>query len=62
VGCYYDFPDGEWGHIANEDNFIEKIDLVMKNPDAYSPRNFFLNRGFNKINCINKWNQIVKDI
>lgn len=62
VGSYYDLSDGEWGHLADEHTFIDKIDLVMKNSEKYSPRNFFLSRGFDKINCMNKWNQIIKEI
>lgn len=62
VGCYYDLPDGEWGHVANEDNFIEKMDLVMNNLEKYNPRNFFKNRGFDKTNCMSKWKQTVENI
>jgi glycosyltransferase involved in cell wall biosynthesis len=60
VGAYYDLQDGDWGCKVVDDNFISCIEYVMQNTSIFSPRTFFLNRGFDKPTCMQKWNTLIQ--
>jgi glycosyltransferase involved in cell wall biosynthesis len=64
VGVYYNEPDGEWGHrvSSSAQDFAPAIKKIMDNPDSYSPREYFLKKGLNKVSCKNAWNKLVDEI
>lgn len=61
VGVYYDNREIEnWGLIADDTNFIEKINYVINNKEKFSPRECFTK--YNLDNCKNKWIDIISII
>ena len=61
VGVYYDNKEIEnWGLIADDTNFIEKINYVINNKEKFSPRECFTK--YNLDNCKNKWIDIISII
>jgi glycosyltransferase involved in cell wall biosynthesis len=62
VGVYYDKEDAEWGLKVLDGNFKPKIDYVLNNRDKFSPREYFLNLGYDKKNCMKKWRELVEKI
>ncbi len=62
VGVYYDKEDGEWGVRVLDGNFKNKIEYVMNNLGNFSPRKHFLDLGYDKSSCMNKWNKLIKSI
>ena len=58
---YYDNKEIEnWGLIADDTNFIEKINYVINNKEKFSPRECFTK--YNLDNCKNKWIDIISII
>lgn len=62
VGAYYGKEDGEWGVRVLDGNFKVKVDYVMNNLNKFSPRKHFLELGYDKPSCMNKWNELIKSI
>lgn len=63
TGFYCDCSDTEeWGVLADDTNFIEKINYVMNNLDKFSPRDCLSKRGFTFDACKQSWLDIVKKI
>ena len=62
VGVYYDKQDGEWGVKVMDNNFITKIEYVMNNKENFSPRKFFLERGYDKKDCMKSWQNLVDSL
>lgn len=61
VGWYYDHAheQNQWGAIADDTNFVEKIHYVKNNLQKYHPRDYLIN--FFDINvCKNKWKQLIE--
>jgi len=59
VGVYYDNRnDSSWGCIADDSNFIEKIDYVINNLSNFNPRNSFINKYTTDI-CRENWSKIT---
>jgi len=63
VGWYYDLCDTEeWGVLANDTNFVEKINYVMSNLDNFSPRECLIERGYTMYACKKGWLDVIKNI
>lgn len=63
VGFYYDNNNStEWGLIANDDNFIDKINYVKNNLNEFNPRNFLKNKGYSIEECKDNWINTVKSL
>lgn len=62
VGVYYGLSDGEWGRKVLNDDFISNIKYVFENYDKFQPRKFFLEKGYDKKSCMNKWKELVETI
>jgi glycosyltransferase involved in cell wall biosynthesis len=62
VGAYYGKEDGEWGVRVLDGNFKDKISYVITNLDKFSPRKHFLELGYDKPSCMDKWNKLIKEI
>jgi glycosyltransferase involved in cell wall biosynthesis len=62
VGAYYGKEDGEWGVRVLDGNFKNKVDYVMDNLNTFSPRKHFLELGYDIPSCMNKWNELIKEI
>lgn len=63
VGVYDDNKNSkEWGLIANETNFTEKINYVMNNISEFSPRKFFLENGYSIETCRESWKLLVENL
>ena len=62
IGIYYDNKeDPRWGCVADESNFVEKINDVLKNIHIYKPRECFIEKYSLDI-CKNNWIQIINDL
>lgn len=62
VGIYYDCKnDTDWGLIANDENFVEKIEYVIKNIDMFNPREYFIKKYSTEI-CKQNWIDIINNI
>lgn len=62
VGFYYDCRnDSDWGCLADDSNFTEKIEYVIQNRDKFHPREY-LKKKYSKEICKNNWIDIVKNI
>ena len=62
VGVYYDNnQDNRWGCIANDSNFVEKINYVLKNISNFKPRECFIEKYSLEI-CKNNWKNIVDEL
>lgn len=62
VGVYYNREDGDWGRKVKNGNFKESIDFIFKNINDFSPRKYFLREGYDKKDCMKKWNEIISAI
>jgi glycosyltransferase involved in cell wall biosynthesis len=62
VGIYYDCKDDiNWGVIADDNNFIEKINYVLENINMFNPREYFIKKYSTEI-CKQNWLNIINDI
>jgi len=59
VGVYFDKKNGEWGRKVIDGDFISNIKFVYENYDDFNPRKFFLENGYDKKSCMNKWKNLV---
>lgn len=62
VGVYYNLIDGEWGLKVLDGNFRPKIEYIINNKSEFSPRRFFLNNGYDKKNCMSRWNELINSL
>jgi len=63
VGFYYDNKDNqEWGLIANDNNFIEKINYVLNNLNKFNPREYLIKKGYTVESCKKNWLEIIDKI
>lgn len=62
VGIYYDCQnDREWGVIADEINFCEKINYVLNNLNTFQPRAYFQSKYSTSV-CRKKWNDVINSL
>jgi glycosyltransferase involved in cell wall biosynthesis len=62
VGVYYDNKDDKrWGRIADDSNFVEKINYVLENISNFKPRECFIEKYSLEI-CKNNWKNIIGDL
>ena len=62
VGIYDDNKDSqEWGLIADDTNFVDKINYVIQNRTQFKPRSFFEKIYTNEI-CKNNWIELIDSI
>jgi len=62
VGMYNDIKDSqEWGLIADDTNFVDKINYVIQNRTQFKPRSFFEKRYTNEISK-NSWIELINSI
>jgi hypothetical protein len=50
-----------WGAIADDTNFIEKINFVLSNIGNYSPRKYFIDKYSTNI-CKQNWIDLINKI
>lgn len=63
VGWYHDLSDSkEWGLIANDITFINKINYVLENLNKFNPRECLLKRGYDMESCKKSWIEIIKNV
>ena len=63
VGAYYNRPDGDWGKVCHSlDHFLENIRYTLNNLEKFSSREYFLNQGFDKKDCMAKWKKLCEEI
>jgi hypothetical protein len=63
IGWYYDHAheQNQWGAIADDTNFLEKIYYVKNNLQNYRPRDYLINF-FDTNVCKNKWKQLIETV
>lgn len=59
VGTYYNREHNKWGMVSDIVDFKETIKFIFENYNKYSPRDYFLEKGFAKQSCMNKWKEII---
>ncbi len=62
VGIYYGLKNGSWGRKIDNNNINLEIDYILSNYHEFSPRDFFLNLGYDKKNCMNKWKELIESL
>lgn len=62
VGVYYNRAPDAWGLTSTKENFKESINRVFLNPDGYSSRKYFLEKGYDKQSCKNNWQELILNI
>ena len=62
VGVYYDLTNGKWGRKVLDGDFVSSIEYVFENYEGFEPRKFFLEKGYDKQSCINKWKALVDSL
>jgi glycosyltransferase involved in cell wall biosynthesis len=61
VGVYYDNRDDlRWGCIAQDGNFLEKIQHVLENINTFQPRQCFIEKYSTEI-CKKNWKKIIEE-
>jgi glycosyltransferase involved in cell wall biosynthesis len=62
VGVYYDNKDDlRWGCIADDNTFIEKINIVLGDINIFKPRDCFIEK-YSTHNCKENWRKIIDEI
>jgi len=62
VGFYYDCKDStEWGLIATDDTYVEKIDYMMTHLNEFRPREYLINK-YSTEHCKMNWIQLIKSL
>jgi hypothetical protein len=62
VGVYYDNKDdSRWGCIADDNTFVEKINIVFQNTSSFQPRECFIEKYSTSI-CKENWRKIIDEI
>jgi len=62
VGAYFNLNDGLWGVRADSLTFVDRLNLVFNNLSSFSPRQFFMDNGYTKSMCMNRWNVVVNSL
>jgi len=62
VGTYFNLEDGEWGIKVKNDNFDDGIKFILNNFSLFKPREYFLRKGFDKKDCMKKWNEAISSL
>lgn len=63
VGVYYNRPDGDWGiHASSTQEFLNGIEMVLRYPNNFSPRTYFINNHYTKTDCIKSWNSLIENL
>lgn len=58
VGIYYNRPAGDWGETSTD--FEASLDRVFNG--SYLPREYFLKEGYDKKNCMLRWQQLIREL
>ena len=62
VGIYYDCKqDTDWGLIASDDTFIEKIQYVKDNLPEFHPREYLMKKYSTEI-CRQNWSNMIESL
>jgi len=62
VGIYFDCQDDrEWGCVADDSNFIEKIRHVLDNLETFRPREYFIQKYSTDV-CKTNWIDIIQSL
>ena len=62
VGIYYDNRNSqEWGFIAEDSTFVEKLMYVRNNVKEFHPRDCFIKK-YSLDECMNNWKQLIESI
>jgi glycosyltransferase involved in cell wall biosynthesis len=62
VGFYYDCSDSnEWGCIASEIDFPDKIQYVINNIDKFKPREYLIQK-YSTNNCKTLWDNLINTL
>lgn len=62
VGIYHSCKnDPRWGLLADDSNFVEKINNLLENLNSYKPRDCFIEKYTVDI-CKNNWIELIKGI
>ena len=63
IGFYKIYKESDqWGTLANENTFVEKINYVKENIHLFTPRKFIIQNGFGYDVCMQKWKSLVENI
>jgi glycosyltransferase involved in cell wall biosynthesis len=62
VGVYFDKKNGLWGRKVIDGDFISNINFIFENYNDFQPRQFFLENGYDKKSCMNKWKDLVNNL
>ena len=62
VGLYYGLEDGDWGMKVAGDDFVSKVNFVFNNLSLFSPREYFLEAGYDKSTCVESWKKLIEEL
>lgn len=63
IGFYKLYKESnQWGVLANEKTFVEKINYVKENIHLFNPRKFIIENEFGYDECMQKWKNLVENI
>jgi hypothetical protein len=63
VGIYNDCQnDSEWGCVADDSNFKDKLEYVIRNRELFTPRKYFINKGYSTNSCKQSWIQLLHNL
>lgn len=62
VGFYYDCKDdNDWGLLATDDTFVERLEYVMSHLSEFNPRNYIISKYSNEI-CKENWIDLIENL
>jgi glycosyltransferase involved in cell wall biosynthesis len=62
VGVYFDKKNDKWGRKVIDGDFISNIKFIFENYNDFEPREFFLENGYDKKSCMDKWKDLVNKL
>ena len=63
VGAYFgNLMVTPFGYLVRDGNFRHGIDHVLSSLYKYSPRQWFLDNGYDKQTCMNRWKELVENL
>jgi glycosyltransferase involved in cell wall biosynthesis len=63
VGVYYGMEgDAPFGYVVNDAKYLKAIDFVKRPGHNYSPRQYFLDKGYSKNDTLNAWRKLVENL
>lgn len=62
VGALHNISSGEWGAKVIDKDYVGGIEYIKSNLSTFSPRQYFLDNGFDKEICKSKWLDIIKEV